>query len=384
MFQNKKFTSFFIAIVLLFSTFSIEGLDVFAATVNKTYISSIKAASATSITLKWKKASGVNGYVIYQKKAGGSYKKVATIKSGSTVSYTKKSLASATKYTYKIRAYKIKNGKAAYSAFCAEKSTYTLPKSPTLYSVEPVSKTSLKLKWEKVPRAAGYVVYRKVNGKYKKIATIKKGSTTEYTVKNLKSGSKYYFYVKAYIKTWGKTRYSSRSTIKSCRTYKTYGAASLAELKSALSSSYMFSQKQVDYMNLPMFRWAYYYTCNQATVSSPAYRDTVEIRNQLNDIINIRSYAKFKIKINKFYKCDFDLYSTKYLNETRFDNDFYKMLVSEKKKIQGIWVADYTIISNDGVSFDVSSNDYGMDIEEDLFIYKIDGRYYWSYIGIYV
>lgn len=55
------------------------------------------------------------------------------------------------------------------------------------------------VKWKKVSKASGYYVYRSTskNGKYKKVATIKKGSTVKYVDKKLKSNKKYYYKVKA-------------------------------------------------------------------------------------------------------------------------------------------------------------------------------------------
>ncbi len=47
----------------------------------------------------------------------GSFKKVATIKKGSTVKYKKKSLKKGTTYRFKIMAYKTVSGKNVYSAY---------------------------------------------------------------------------------------------------------------------------------------------------------------------------------------------------------------------------------------------------------------------------
>ena len=57
------------------------------------------------------------------------------------------------------------------------------------------SKTVL-LKWNKVAGAKGYFIYQSSTGKagsWTRIANIKSGNTSAYTVKGLKSGNKYYF-----------------------------------------------------------------------------------------------------------------------------------------------------------------------------------------------
>ena len=86
---------------------------------------SVTALSSTSIKIKWKKVSGASGYVIYQKKSSGSYKKIKTVTSGKTTSYTKKKLSNKTKYSYKIRAYKKSGSEKIYSKYSNVKSVYT-------------------------------------------------------------------------------------------------------------------------------------------------------------------------------------------------------------------------------------------------------------------
>lgn len=68
------------------------------------------------VTLKWKKVKGATGYEIYRStKKNSGYKKIATIKKGTKVTYTdKKNLKQNKKYYYKIRAVK-QNYKSSYS-----------------------------------------------------------------------------------------------------------------------------------------------------------------------------------------------------------------------------------------------------------------------------
>ena len=67
---------------------------------------------------------------------------------------------------------------------------------------------SITLSWAKVKGAAGYRVYRLVDGSYKKVTTITKNTAT-YKVTGLEAASEYTFKVRAYTKTssgnlWGK------------------------------------------------------------------------------------------------------------------------------------------------------------------------------------
>lgn len=79
---------------------------------------SVKNSETRSAVIKWRKVSGANGYEIYRstKKSSG-YKKIATIKKGTIVSYTNKKLSKGKTYYYKVRSYKTVNKKKGYSAF---------------------------------------------------------------------------------------------------------------------------------------------------------------------------------------------------------------------------------------------------------------------------
>lgn len=71
-------------------------------------------------------------------------------------------------------------------------------KAPTLSKVTRVNK-SVKFTWKKSTGATGYYVYRKTgNGAWKKIKTVKGGTKTSYTDTKVKSGTTYYYTVKAY------------------------------------------------------------------------------------------------------------------------------------------------------------------------------------------
>ncbi len=71
-------------------------------------------------------------------------------------------------------------------------------KAPKLSRVTRVDK-SVKVTWKKSKGATGYYVYRKAgNGSWKKIKRVKGANKTSYTDKKVKSGTTYYYTVKAY------------------------------------------------------------------------------------------------------------------------------------------------------------------------------------------
>ena len=89
---------------------------------SKPKITSLKSNIIKRATIKWNKVSGASGYQIYMATSkNGKYKKIAT-KSASKTSYTKTKLTKNKRYYFKIRAYKIVNGKKIYSSYSSVKS----------------------------------------------------------------------------------------------------------------------------------------------------------------------------------------------------------------------------------------------------------------------
>lgn len=82
----------------------------------------VKNIKKKKARITWKKVRNVNGYEIYRStKKSGKYKKIKTIKKGSTTSYTNSKLKNRKQYYYKIRAYKVVNGQKYYSTFTGAK-----------------------------------------------------------------------------------------------------------------------------------------------------------------------------------------------------------------------------------------------------------------------
>ena len=173
--------------------------------------SSVSAKSSTSsISLSWKKVSGASGYEV-QMKNGKTYKAVAaTSKTNATV----KKLKTGTKYTFRVRAYKVISGVKYYSGWTTF-SAATAPAAPSLKATPGTKSATLKAGKQ---AATGFEIYRasSKNGKFKKIATVK-GSSLSYKNKSLKSKSTYYYKVRAYVSVDGVKYYSAYSSVKSVK-----------------------------------------------------------------------------------------------------------------------------------------------------------------------
>ncbi len=155
------------------------------------------ASSYSKITLGWSAVSGASGYQICRSTSKTTgYKVIKTITSGTSVSYADSSTKFNSTYYYKIRAYCSVNGETVYGDWSPVKGQKKKLSAPQITTVRK-TETAVKIKWKKVGGASGYVVYRAAseNGKYKKIATIKKKSTVSYSDEKYSYG---YYKVKAY------------------------------------------------------------------------------------------------------------------------------------------------------------------------------------------
>ena len=179
----------------------------FTYTMTAPKISTIKNITSGAY-IKWSKVNDCSGYYVYRKTGSGSWKKLATVKGESKVSYTDKSAKSGTKYSYKVCAYD-GSTKSEYSS----SKTITFLSAPKAKSVSS-AKSGVTFTWTKVSGASGYEVYRATgSGSYKKLVTVKKGSTVKFVDKSAKKGKTYKYKVRAY-KGDSTSAFSSVKTIK--------------------------------------------------------------------------------------------------------------------------------------------------------------------------
>ena len=86
-------------------------------------LTSVKNAGKNTVKVSWKKVTGANGYRVYRSTSkNGEYTSAGFIKKGSTVTFKDKKVSEGKTYYYKIRAYRIVNGKRVYGPYSAVKS----------------------------------------------------------------------------------------------------------------------------------------------------------------------------------------------------------------------------------------------------------------------
>lgn len=173
-------------------------------------------AGYKTIKISWSKVYPATGYEIYRSKSGksGTYSKIKTITKADTLSFSNTGLTAGKTYYYKVRAVSDAK-KGSLSSYKSASPGLTKPVMDTSVSV---TGSSIKLSWDKVSYAQGYYIYRKSNGSWKKIDTIKGNSTFSY--KDTPGKGEQQYSIKAYRKEDGNSLVSSRSKTVSARTLK--------------------------------------------------------------------------------------------------------------------------------------------------------------------
>ena len=180
--------------------------------------------TSSGITVKWSKVSGASGYYVYRKAGSGSYSKVKTITSTSTVSYSDTAVKSknGTTYTYYvIPYYKNSSGTVTKGSYSNTKKTVRLT-AVSISSVKNSSSKKMTVKWAKNSKATGYQIQYSTSSSFSsyKTVTVSKAATVSKTIGSLTKGKTYYVRIRTYKTVSGTKYYSAWSGKKSVKISK--------------------------------------------------------------------------------------------------------------------------------------------------------------------
>ena len=173
--------------------------------------------AADALRINWTKNANADGYIVemYQ---GGKWARVAKITNNSTTTFRKAGLKAGTAYKFRVKAYKMYDRTAAYSAYSATVAARTNPSVIKGAKLGGRAADALRINWTKNASADGYIVEMYQGSKWVRVAKITSNSTTTFRKAGLKASSVYKFRVRAY-KMSGKTAlYGNYSATVTART----------------------------------------------------------------------------------------------------------------------------------------------------------------------
>ena len=194
-----------------------ETEDYLAAQSQKITVTAVKAQGKGEVSMEGWTEGQTASTPVAKSQTNGNQKVTYLYKvSGAADSTYKAAVPTAAgKYTVKATFAENENYKTAVAT--AEFTISAAPKDNTVSRLSATAaKTSIKLKWTRIPSAAGYEIYgRKCDkGAYKLLKTVTKNTTTSWSNTKLKKATGYSYYVKAYtVKNGVKTYIKTSNTI---------------------------------------------------------------------------------------------------------------------------------------------------------------------------
>ena len=147
------------------------------------------AVDDKTVILSWEAVPNADSYTIYKYENGKYTKITSTEKTSCSVT----DLVNGTEYKFLVRAFNESGGSKFTTADIVAAIPMAKPAKPVVKAT--VSDGAVTLKWDPVPTAASYAIYRYENGKYTKITAT---TATSCAVTGLTNGTEYKFLVRAF------------------------------------------------------------------------------------------------------------------------------------------------------------------------------------------
>ena len=171
--------------------------------------------STTELKLTWTKVNGATGYRIYYKLPGDLSWRTA-VSSTTKTTHTFKELSYGQSYKFAVRSYTNSNGKTTWGGY-REIATATKTTIPKHFYTESITTSAIKFRWTDLPEADGYKLYYRTSPSESWKTLVSSTKSNSCTIKNLPAGQRYYFAVKAFVKSdfgtfYGDPRYLETAT----------------------------------------------------------------------------------------------------------------------------------------------------------------------------
>lgn len=187
--------------------------------INTPTLSKAYSDTYNTATVKWKSVSNATEYNIYRStEENGDYTCIGTVNSR-TLTFTSSNLDTGTEYYFKVTAGKTLSGETGYSDMSNAKSATPALKSVSKISGSSVGKSAIFVEWSNVAGADGYELFAAKSDE--SMALLEDCDKYYYSHKELSTGDKYSYQVRAYRLINGSKVYSSYSKTVSVTVPKT-------------------------------------------------------------------------------------------------------------------------------------------------------------------
>lgn len=266
-----------------------------------------------------------SGVAIFRSTSKNSgYKKIKVIERyGNSWTYRDTKLKSGKVYYYKIQTFEKYSKKRYYGVASAIAGARPKLGAASIKKVTSKNADSALITWNRVEGSTGYEIYRsdKAKGGYTLIKKVDRSKSVRYTDKGLTVGKRYYYIVKAYRNTTGKTVYAGGSKKVS---------VVIAPCKPGRPSIVVYGPTSENVSWAPA-RGAQSYTIYRAEGNSNSYRKvmTTKATSYTFGDVNNGIYYSYKVKANvkignKCIRSEFSKAKGGYVDYYTYDNESFE------------------------------------------------------------
>ena len=156
----------------------------------------IGGRASDALRINWNKVNGASGYII-EKYDNGKWNRIARIADVNTKTYRVGDLKNASSYLFRIQSFSFNDNTPIYSDF-EYIDGKTNPAGISGVRIGGQATDALRVNWNKVSGASGYIVDKFENGSWIRVARIADANVNTYRMEGLKNNTSYVIRVQAF------------------------------------------------------------------------------------------------------------------------------------------------------------------------------------------
>ncbi|SCK01388.1 Uncharacterised protein [uncultured Eubacterium sp.] len=159
--MKKKLLMIMMALAITFALMPQSAFGASAVSFSSRPVIKAETTGQRTVKVSWTEVKGAAGYELYRGLPGKSFVKIKTLKSPSSLSYVDRGRKSNTSYYYRVKAYKVINGKKVYGRYSwSARGDAGLPQDVMNLQLEGSGEKDIGFYWNYAGKADGCYVYR--------------------------------------------------------------------------------------------------------------------------------------------------------------------------------------------------------------------------------